>query len=82
MSEFPVNLFGGKGHNDVVGIARSIRLKSVRGIDPESNMSDWTKLPTMRGFNRSSTSFERLEWYKKGTARVYNFQSLRYIAYV
>jgi hypothetical protein len=50
MSEFPVNLFGGKGHKDVVGIARRIRLKSVRGIDPESNISNWTQLPTTPRF--------------------------------
>jgi hypothetical protein len=43
MSEFPMNCFGGKGHIDVVGIARSMGLRSVGGIDLESNMSDCPK---------------------------------------
>jgi hypothetical protein len=34
MSEFPVKRFGGKGHIDIVGVARSMRVMRVCGIDP------------------------------------------------
>jgi hypothetical protein len=41
MSEFPVNRFGGKGHNDTTGVARNRKLRRVGGIeahDEGSNM--------------------------------------------
>jgi hypothetical protein len=39
MRELPVKRFGGKGQIDIVGVARSRRLKRAGGIDlNESNM--------------------------------------------
>jgi hypothetical protein len=40
MSEFPVKRFGGKGHNDAVGVARSRRLRRAGGIEAHDNMSE------------------------------------------
>jgi hypothetical protein len=41
MSEFPVNRFGGKGHNDTTGVAKNRKLRRVGGIeahDEDSSM--------------------------------------------
>lgn len=41
MSEFPVNRFGGKGHNDTTGVAKNRKFRRVGGIeahDEDSSM--------------------------------------------